>query len=221
MADPRRRPARGVAIGLLALGLLTGCGSQDDNAGDPVVSGVQTSGNHGYDGAYLDTPYVVRDIALPATTGEPYSLATAPAPLKLVFFGYTHCPDICQVVMSTVASAVSRLDADKRKQVQVVFVTTDPARDTGPVLRTYLDRLNPAFVGVTGDLSRINDLATPLKVFIKEGQKLPSGGYEVDHSTYVFGVAGNHARVVWSQGTSPAAMATDIIRLLKSTKESR
>jgi protein SCO1/2 len=141
--------------------------------------------------------------------------------LKVVFFGYTHCPDICQIVMSTIATAVNRLDADQRKAVQVVFVTTDPARDTGPVLRDYLDHLNPDFVGVTGNLARIVDLAKPLKVYIAKGEKLPSGGYDVTHTTEVFGVTADQARIAWGQDTSPAAMAADIIRLLKSDSSDR
>lgn len=200
-------------LACVALGV-AGCGGAD---GDGLaVSGVQGVDNHGYHGTFLDTPYVVPDIALPDTDGKPYSVATATAPLKLVFFGYTNCPDICQVVMSTLASAVTRLDDGARKDVQVVFVTTDPARDTGKVLRTYLDRLDPDFVGVTGDLDRIIELAKPLKVFIAQGQKLPSGGYEVDHTTHVFGVTGDQVRIAWPQDTSPATMAADIIRLLKS-----
>jgi protein SCO1/2 len=213
VAERRGRRALAAVLACVALGV-AGCGGTTDEG--LAVSGVQTGDNHGYQGAYLDAPYVVPDIALPDTDGKPYSVARASAPLKLVFFGYTNCPDICQIVMSTVASAVSRLDASVRKDVQVVFVTTDPARDTGKVLRTYLDRLDPDFVGVTGDLTRIIDLAKPLKVFIAEGQKLPSGGYEVDHTTHVFGVTGDQARIAWPQDTSPAAMAADIIRLLKS-----
>jgi protein SCO1/2 len=195
--------------------VLCGCGGKDES-GEPPISGLQTSDNHGYNGTYLEKPFVVPDISLPDDSGEPYSLATATAPVKLVFFGYTNCPDICQIVMSTIASAVTRLDAEQRADVQVAFVTTDPARDTGPVLRTYLDRLDPDFVGVTGKLDRIIDLGKPLKVYIADGQKLPSGGYEIEHSTYVFGVTGDEARVIWTQGTSPADMATDIIKLLKS-----
>lgn len=203
-------------VGLLAaLALVvSGCGSQGD--GGAAVSGIQTFGDHGYQGAYLDQPYVVPDIALTDTAGKPYSVATSTAPLKLVFFGYTNCPDICQVVMATIASAVNRLDANQRKDVQVVFVTTDPARDTQSALRTYLDRLDPHFVGVTGDLDRIVALAKPMKVFVAKGRKLPSGGYEVDHSTYVLGVTGNQVRIVWTQGTSPAAMSADIIKLLRT-----
>jgi protein SCO1/2 len=111
---------------------------------------------------------------------------------------------------------VTRLDATQRKDVEVVFVTTDPARDTGPALRTYLDHLDPDFVGVTGDLGRIIELAKPLKVFIEKGERLPSGGYDVTHTTEVFGVTGDQARIAWGQDTSPADLSADIIKLLKS-----
>ena len=199
-------------LGTLAL-LVAGCGGSADRE---AVSGLQEGGNHGYHGTYLDSPYVVPPMALPDTAGKPYDLAAAPAPLKVVFFGYTNCPDICQVVMSTIASAVNRLPAAQRSQVQVVFVTTDPDRDTGPVLRAYLDHLDPAFVGLTGPLPRIIDLAKPLKVYIEKGKRLPSGGYDVTHTTQVFALTGDRAQVAWSQDTSPAEMAADIIKLLKS-----
>jgi len=197
---------------------VAGCGGSGD--GGLAVSGVQTGDNHGYHGTWFADPYVVPDMSLPDTSGKDFSLAASTAPLKVVFFGYSNCPDICQIVMSTIAGAVTRLDPDQQKQVQVVFVTTDPARDTAPVLREYLSRFNPDFLGVTGQLSRIIALGKPLGVYVDKGQKLPSGGYEVDHSTHVYGVVGDQARVAWGQGTSPAQMAADIIRLLKSTKES-
>ena len=215
---PEPRPRRLLAALLAGVALtVSACGAGGGaDGGTDAVSGLQAADNHGYHGAYLDDPYVVPDVALPDSAGTSYSLASAPAPLKLVFFGYTHCPDICQVVMSTIASAVSRLDTAQRKQVQVVFVTTDPARDTGPVLRTYLDRLDPDFVGLTGNLPRIVDLATPLKVYIEKGDKLPSGGYDVTHTTEVFGVTGDKARIAWGQDTSPAELKADIIKLLAS-----
>jgi protein SCO1/2 len=194
--------------------VVSGCGS--DGGDDVAASGLQSGDNHGYHGAYLDDPYVVPPVTLTDTADAPYTLADDPAPLKLVFFGYTKCPDICQVVMSTLASAVTRLDATQRKDVEVVFVTTDPARDTRSVLRSYLDHLDPDFVGVTGRLDRIIDLAKPLKVFIEKGEKLPSGGYDITHTTEVFGVTGDQARIAWGQDTSPADLSTDIIKLLKS-----
>ena len=202
----------GLLVGAL---LLAGCGS----GGGGPVSGVSTPGNHGYHGTYLDDAYRLPATELTDTDGKPLALAASKAPVKVVFFGYSHCPDICQVVMSTVASALIKLDDAQRADVQVSFVTTDPARDTADVLRKYLDRFNSTFVGLTGPLAAITEAAAPLHVFLEKGTKLPSGGYEVDHSTYVYGAVGADVRVIWDQSTSPAQMRADIIKLLKQ-KES-
>src|SRR5204862_2818886 len=121
----------------------------------------------------------------------------------LVFFGYTNCPDICQVVMSTIASGLSKLAKADQDKVQVVFVTTDPARDTGKVLRSYLDRFNPTFQGATGSLKDITELGKPMGVDVMKGQKLPSGGYEVNHTTNVISVRDGKGDLVWTADTSP------------------
>ena len=170
---------------------VAGCGSSDDS-GAPVT-GIRVSDDDGYRGIKLDQPYVVPNVALTDTAGKPFDLATQQK-RTLVFFGYTNCPDICQVVMSTIASAVTRLSDAERKQLQVAFVTTDPARDTRSALRTYLDRFNPDFVGVTGPMDRIVALAKPMGIDILKGQKLPSGGYEVEHTTNVIAVRAGRGR---------------------------
>ncbi len=211
MADSRRRLLAG-ALALALAATLSACGSEPE--GDGPLAHVSKAPGDGFHGVRLDDPYVVPDIPLTDTDGQPYSIATDDTPLQLVFFGYTNCPDICQIVMSTVASALTRLEPDLRERVSVVFVTTDPARDDEKALRAYLDRLDPTFTGLTGPLPKIVELATAMKVFLEKGQKLPSGGYEVDHSTYVFGVTDGGARLVWTQGTSPAQLAEDITRQL-------
>ena len=99
--------------------------------------------------------------------------------------------------------------------MQVVFVTSDPARDTAPVMRAYLGRFNPAFIGATGSIDQVATLAKPLGIFIKKGKKLPGGGYEVDHTTSVVAVRDGKAPLVWTTGVSPADMAADIKKLLK------
>lgn len=213
MADRRRR-LLGLAGALTAaVLLLAGCGSSSTS----LVSGVSTPGNHGYLGDYLDPPFVVPDVALTDTGGKPFSVAASPEKLKIVFFGYTKCPDVCQIMMSTINAALVRFDADRRKQIEVVFVTTDPARDTEKVLREYLDRFDPSYIGLTGTIPAIARLGAPLKVYFDKGKQLASGGYEVEHSTQVYGVtAGNQVRLIWTQGISPAQLATDITKLLKS-----
>ncbi len=195
-------------LALAALLLVAGCGS----AGGPPAQ-VSARADGGYHGSRPDPPYDVPQVSLTDTAGHRFDLATQ-SKRTLVFFGYTNCPDICQVVMSTIASALVRLPEAQRDRVQVVFVTTDPARDTRSVLRTYLDRFNPDFIGVTGSLERIERLAKPMGVFLKKGRKLPSGGYEVDHSTAVISVANGKGDLLWTGGTSPAEMAADLKKQL-------
>ncbi len=209
-----------LAAALLVVGLVAGgCGARDGSqaGGNGVVSGVSSSDHDGYAGALLTTPYDVPGVTLDDTDGKPFSMRRdTRGRLNVVFFGYTHCPDICQVVMGTIASAYAKLDPADKEQVQVLFVTTDPARDTGPVLRSYLDRLDPSFRGLTGDLGAIDRLGKPLGVFIKKGQKLPSGGYEVSHTTSVIAIGSRGtAPLVWSATVSPSELATDIRSLLK------
>jgi protein SCO1/2 len=201
-----RRTLAALAV-LAGLTLLAGCGG---NAGNAAES------DGGLRGAVLDTPYVVPAAPLRDTTGAEYSLTRdTDKPITLVFFGYTHCPDICQVVMSTVASALTRLDDADRERVEVAFVTTDPARDTGPVLRKYLAHFDPEFIGLTGDLDTIVKIGKPLAVAVENGEKLPSGGYDVVHSTHVSGIGSDdEVSIVWTQGTSAADFASDIHQLL-------
>ena len=197
-----RRTARTVAA-LLAGALVAGCGSSTPEEGD-------------VHGTVLTEPYVVPDTELQDTSGEPYSLASHTGErLTLVFFGYTHCPDICQVVMSNLASAMTRLDEADREHVEVVFVTTDPARDDAETLRRYLDRFDPGFTGLTGDLGTIVEVGHDLGVAVEKGQRLPSGGYEVTHGTQVVGIdPDDRAPIVWTEGTSAAEFADDIHLLL-------
>jgi protein SCO1 len=112
------------------------------------------------------------EISLTDTSSRPYNLATTPSkPVTLLFFGYTHCPDVCIAVLSDVALALQRLSPADRDQIQFIFVTTDPARDKEKQIRRYLDRFNPSFVGLTGSLSTIKRAATQVGVDI-EGVRL-------------------------------------------------
>jgi protein SCO1/2 len=197
----RRLPHRPLAGLLLLLALLLGaCGGGDEQL----------------TGAVLDQPYAVPDTALTDTDGAAYSLAAdTDKRLTLVFFGYTHCPDICQVVMATLASAVTRLDDADRDNVDVVFVTTDPERDTATVLRGYLDHIDPDFVGLTGPLADVVSVADGLHIGVEQGEKLPSGGYDITHGTSVLGIDGkDQVPIVWSQETSATQYAADIHQLL-------
>jgi protein SCO1/2 len=191
-----------VVLAVLLLLGLAGCGGDDVKAGD-------------LHGAVLDPPFSVSKDALVDTDGDSYSLTdSTDKRLTLVFFGYTNCPDICGTVMGNLASAMTRLDGKDRDQVDVVFVTTDPDRDTGPVLRHYLDRYDKSFIGVTGPIDEI--IAVGKSIAVGMGEKLPTGGYDVDaHTTQVTAIdSDDEAPMYWSQTTSSKQFADDIHTLL-------
>ena len=200
MAGRTRRAL--AAVLLPAALLLTACGGDDDA---PLT------------GAVLDQPYVVPPTPLTDTDGASYSLADdTDKRLTLVFFGYTHCPDVCQVVLSTLASAMTRLDEADHEQVDVVFVTTDPERDTEKVLRNYLDRFDPTFIGLTGPLDSIIDVGKEMAVAVEQGHQLPSGGYDITHGTSVLAIdGGDEVPILWTQGTSATQFASDVHQLLE------
>jgi protein SCO1/2 len=188
---------RSTIAGLLAaaLLLLSACGGDADAQ---------------FNGKVLDNPYDVPDIALTDTEGQPFSLAgDTDKRLTLVFFGYTHCPDICHTVMGALASAMTRLDESERDQVDVVFVTTDPARDTQEVLRNYLDRLDPAFLGLTGDMDTIVEVGDALAVGVDPSD--PGA-----HTTATMAIdSDDTSPVYWGEETSAAQFAADIHSLLE------
>lgn len=205
--------ARGLRVATastLVAALLAGCG------GDGAARDVQVHGSDGLHGSVLDEGWQLPRATLTSTTGDEVALArAADAPLTMIFFGYTHCPDICLAVMADVAGALNRLTAEEAEQVDVWFVTTDPARDDPATIREWLDRFDPGFEGFTGPLDRIVRIAEAVHIPVEKGPRLPTGGYEVTHGTPVLGVVpGGETRVVWTEGTSAAKLAADMRAVL-------
>ena len=217
-----RLPALVMLVGLGALLALTGCGGSDDSSGAAVVRNpggmayTPTQDTDGFRGVGLPRPYKVPDVTLTDTSGKPYNLVDdTTKPVTLVFFGYTNCPDVCSLVMADMAAAMTQLDPQVARQVQPLFITTDPARDTPAVIRAYINRFHPSFEGLTGPMARIRDAAEPLGVPITGSRRLPSGGYEVGHGSQVIGVtADDEAHVVWTQGTPVEDLVADIRTLV-------
>lgn len=194
---------------------LAGCGGRSSGSQSPV-SGVTIYDSDGLDGNVLPQPYAVPDLVLDDVDGAPYDLATdATKPLTLVFFGYTHCPDLCPLVLANIASALTRLDSAQRSEVDMLFVTTDPARDDARTLKDYVGRFDPSFDALTGHLPAILRLGRAFDVEIAQGTKLASGGYDVAHGTQIVGVLPDgRAPFVWTEGTDSAALADDITKIL-------
>lgn len=202
-------------MAVVVLLLISGCVSAPSGP-----TGQRNADPAGYTGgSSLPEPYSMPEVSLTDTSGRPYNLATTPSkPATLLFFGYTHCPDVCVTVLSDVALALQRLTPADRDQIQFIFVTTDPTRDKEKQIRGYLDRFNPSFVGLTGPLPMIKRAATQVGVDIQGMEKLPSGGYEVGHSAQVIGFSRNSGVVLWTPGTPIAALKQDFALLVERSR---
>jgi protein SCO1/2 len=202
--------AAGTLLVVGVLLFLVGCTSSQQMAAsaDP-----DPGGYHG--GTSVPEPYRLPDKSLTDTAGRPYNIMTSPSkPVLLLFFGYSHCPDVCNTVLADVASALNRMNPAARDQIQMVFITTDPARDTPAVVRTYLGRFDPTFVGLTGQLATIKAIASRVGVDIEGMRKLSSGGYEVGHSAQVIGFDKKRRGVVfWTPQTPIADLKYDFALL--------
>jgi len=205
-----------IVILAVAAGALAGCTGSDEPASNAIIA--TTPDTDGYRGAVLDQPYRMPDVVLTDTDGRPFRLrADTGKPVTLMFFGYTHCPDVCNTVLADVAAALRRTEPAVRAAIQMAFVTTDPARDKPRVIREYLDRFDPTFVGLTGRLAVIEDLAGEMGVPLTGASELPGGGYSVGHGAQVVGFTGDdEGRLVWTHGTPVGDLRHDFTRLVKA-----
>jgi protein SCO1/2 len=156
-----------------------------------------------------------KELNLPDHNGKMRSLADFRGKVVAVFFGFTHCPDACPTTLVELAQVMRELGPDAY-QVQVLFVTVDPERDTPAVLKQYVPSFHPSFLGLAGDAEATARVAKEFKVFYQK-QPLKDGGYSVDHSagTYFFDREGR-LRLFASYGKGGAAMLHDIRILLAS-----
>ena len=136
-------------------------------------------------GLYVfETPRDVGDFKLKGHTGAPFTPNTLEGHWTLLFFGFTHCPDICPTTMSFLARLVEQLDGTEAVDTRVVMVSVDPARDTPAVLADYVPYFDPEFLGVTGDFIEILGFARSLNAPFRK-ITADDGSYQVDHSANV------------------------------------
>ena len=195
--------AAALAAALLAL---AGCGGGTHHAA--AVHRLSTSLLHGL--APQPLPHTPR-FTLTSTSGRPFSFAPhARGRLAYLYFGYTHCPDVCPTTMSDLAAALRREPASVRRHVEVVFVTVDPRRDTLPVLRAWLGHFDRSFVGLRGTFSQIVAAEHAAGVPVAPSRKT------IEHSSFLLPYSPDgRAHVVYTQGFRTTDYAHDMPLLLK------
>lgn len=106
---------------------------------------------------------------------------------SFIFFGYTHCPDVCPITLSVLNEVYNKLQATKQTQdLQIIFVTVDPERDTSQRLKEYVGYFNPDFIGLGGNIEQIQSLTGQIGVFFMYGERSEAGNYLVDHTASIF-----------------------------------
>ena len=172
-----------------------------------------------FKGTGLDTPYALPTATWTDLDGRAVNWPAdgLPKPVTVVFFGYTHCPDVCATQLADAAAAMRRLDPGVRSKVGLEFVTVDPARDAAATMRSYLARFDPSFVGLIGSLSTIDSSATALGVALTgkaTSTAAGAGGYEVGHGAQLIGFGPDRkASVIWLPGTAVGDLRDDLTTL--------
>ncbi len=135
---------------------------------------------------------------------------------RIMYFGYTFCPDVCPTDVQAIGAAVKKLEATDpalAAKIVPVFVTVDPARDTPAVLKQFVSAFHPRMVGLTGTDAQIGKIKTEYAVYSSKGDASPGGGYLVNHSrqAYLMGPDGKPLALL-PQEQGPDAVVTEIKR---------
>ncbi|HEY4038133.1 MAG TPA: SCO family protein [Burkholderiaceae bacterium] len=155
-----------------------------------------------------------RDFTLADAGGARRTLADYRGKVVVLFFGYTHCPDVCPTTLAELARTRKLLGADASR-VQVLFVTLDPERDTPQLIGRYAMAFDPTFVGLTGTGPQIAGVAREFKVFFQKVAGSTPDSYTLDHTSgsFVFDPQG-HVRLYVRDGAPADQIASDLKRLL-------
>jgi protein SCO1 len=211
-----RRARRAVAAAALAAALAVaaaGC-----SAGNASASLNDDGSSSGLRGTELSAPITKPDVHLTDAAGAPYDLrASTAGKLTLLYFGYTHCPDVCPTTMADIAAALGSVSPEVRSRTSVVFISSDPTRDTPTVLGRWLRQFDPTFVGLTGNVKTIDSIADSVGVPLEPPQREPDGSYSVEHGAQVIAFApSGPARYVYLAGTQVADYVHDLPLLVKT-----
>jgi protein SCO1/2 len=176
------------------------------------------SGGSAYRGAMLAKPVPRPDFTLTDTHGQPFDFrARTDDTVTLLFFGYLNCPDVCPVHLTNIATVMRGLPYEVTGKVRVVFVTTDPARDTPEKLEAWLANFDPSFIGLRGTPEQIKAIEKSVDVAPAVAAAPDSAGaYEVGHAAQVIAFTrDDSAHVVYPFGTRQADWAHDLPLLAK------
>lgn len=171
-------------------------------------------------GIALPEPWPKPTFTLTDTRGETFAFRDRTAgKVTLLFFGYTNCPDICPVHMANIGAVLKKLPPRVANEITIVFVTTDPDRDSAARIREWLDRFDPRFVGLRGTLDSINAIQQEIGLAAAVPGERTGNGYLVGHAAQVVAYTkDDSAYVVYPSGTRQTDWAHDLPLLVNRWK---
>ncbi len=137
-----------------------------------------TSPRGGSRAALIGGPFALQD-----GNGKTVSDQTLKGRPFLVYFGYTHCPDVCPTELAHISDILTKMGD---KAIPALFITVDPDRDTPKIMQDYVSSFNPAIVGLSGSPQAVEAAEKTFRVFARKGEKQPDGDYSMDHSSVVY-----------------------------------
>ncbi|MGW1393101.1 SCO family protein [Streptomyces nigra] len=216
----RKKTFAAAALLAAATLTLTACGGGEDDGVSPVTVVSEETGSDKA-AIVLDKPFEKPDLVLTDTHGEKYDLRkeTAGKP-TLVYFGYTNCPDVCPTTMSNIAVAKKQLPEAQQDELRIVFVTTDPERDTAAALGKWLKGIDPQVVGLTGDFGTVQAGARTLGITIEAPHRDKNGKVVSTHGTQVvaFSPKTDAGYVLYTEDASVDDYTKDLPALIKGAR---
>ncbi len=195
---------------------LSACGSGDGSG--QSVADVSVESGSDKAATILDQPFEKPDLVLTDTQGKPYDFrAETKGRPTLVYFGYTNCPDVCPLTMSNIAVAKKQLSKADQDKLRIVFVTTDPKRDTPAALGKWLKGIDPQVVGLTGAFATIQAGARTLGISIEPTSKDKNGKTISMHGTQViaFSPKTDGGYVLYGEDATVDDYIKDLPKLIK------
>ena len=185
----------------LAALLLTACNAQP--AEEPPLAGAALGG----------------DFSLTGENNSPVSWSDFDGKYRIVYFGYAFCPDVCPTDVQRAMAGLKQFEASEPElgaQIQPLFVTIDPDRDTPQVVAEFTDAFHPRLIGLTGSPEEVKAAADKFAVYYARGADSEAGGYLMDHSniTYLFGPAGDPIAMLPTD-EGPDAVAAELAKWVR------
>lgn len=195
-------------FGLLGIGVVIGVALM-------LVGWQIVQQSYRYQGSLIENPQPAPDFVLMDQNGDMFQLSEQHGKLVLLFFGYTHCPDVCPLTLAEYREIKSRL-GEKASQVEFVFITVDPERDTPERMKIYVDGFDPGFLGLSGEMAMMEKVWSNYWVYRAKVETGSAGGYAMDHTARMYLVdSKGDLRLTYPYGFEVEKIVTDLEHMLR------